>query len=73
MNAPNHLNCSETETHQFWTEASSLGLAPGSFPMTMETTMGNGQPFQLLRTEEDGNVLIYRQALGCIILRVFND
>lgn len=61
----------EVETHQFVAEASDLGLPPGEFPRRIDTNMGNGQPFvfQAFRAE----VAVYRQAFGCIVLRLLND
>jgi hypothetical protein len=62
----------ETEVHRFVTEASTLGLSPGSFPALLETELGNGLPFTRQRTRPDGSV-IYQQHFGCVQLVVFND
>jgi hypothetical protein len=67
----------ESEVHTFTAEASSLGLPPGEWPVSLETEIGNRQPF--IRTsrkiDADGDTMwvTYRQALGCVTLRVFND
>jgi len=67
----------EVEPHQFVAEASSLGLHPGEWPNKMFTFIGNGQPFcySFKKLTEDGDLayVSYRQALGCITLKVFND
>lgn len=72
----NHQNTTETSPHQFVTEASTLNLAPGNFPRTLKTNLGNGQPFVYSsREEHDGDLVavLYRQDLGCLTLRVLND
>lgn len=65
------------DVHRFCVEASSIGIRAGQpWPRTIETELGNGQPFTAFEVEsnEDGLVSIsYRQALGCIDLTVFND
>lgn len=61
----------EVELHVFATEASALGLAPGEVPRSLPTTLGNGLPF-VLQSADDG-AFEYRQQLGCIRLRVWND
>lgn len=67
----------ETEPHKFCTEASDLGLRPGEWPQTLHAPdLGNGLPLTLDHAEEkDGDLLWidYRQSLGIIRLRVFND
>lgn len=65
-------NASETSLHTFVTEASTLGLPPGKFPRTIETDLGNGQPFHYQFTNGDG-ALVYFQALGIITLHLLND
>lgn len=66
-------NALEIETHRWTIDASELGLAPGAaYPAQIETDLGNGQPF--IHTHFDGNQTAhYAQALGCLILKVFND
>ncbi len=71
-----HDNAHEQEAHQFVAFASDLGLAPGDFPATIETTLGNGQPFARGRVStKNGDVAAvdYRQLLGCVSLCVLND
>jgi hypothetical protein len=66
----------EHEVHQFAAEASSLGFPVGQFPEKILTDMGNGQPLILDSKKVcDGDLMwvVYRQALGCISLKVFND
>ena len=61
----------EYSVHEFVAEASTLRLPVGQFPNRLETNMGNGLPFLLWSATRD--YVIYRQANGCITLRVFND
>ena len=66
----------EYKVHHFMASASDLGMAPGEWPETIQTDIGNGQPF--LRVAEDVRdedlvCMIYRQFLGCIDLRILND
>jgi hypothetical protein len=71
------LNAHETEAHRFVAFAPEVGMAPGVFPETFETTLGNGRPFVKFRLEcrPDGEVIaaVYKQDMGCIVLRIFND
>jgi hypothetical protein len=69
-----------TQTGQqfsYCTEASTIGLHPGEWPERLETTLGNWQAF--VRDHEERNAageleaVVYKQALGCITLVVFND
>ena len=66
-----YAQVTETETHQFATEASTLGWKPGYWPKSIETDMGNKMPFNLVNF--DGEVARYVQTCGCITLSVFND
>ena len=66
--------------HDYTAEASSLGLPPGTWPSAFlfEEFLGNGQPFYRTTYHFEGrdNDLIavdYKQHLGCLTLRVFND
>lgn len=66
----------EVQPHQFWAEASELGLKPGEWPEQLTTEIGNGMP--LIRTSkkvEDGDLIYvrYHQANGCVDLRIMND
>lgn len=72
MRVEQSLRLPEFELHHFVVEASTLGLAPGQWPASIETDMGNGQPFVLGVVMSDGTH-IYQQALGCIALHVLND
>ena len=71
MTTVDYSQCFEHEVHIFCTEASMLGLPPGHFPPFIETTMGNGHAFQ--KVHSNGAIVTYRQAFGCLTLRVFND
>jgi hypothetical protein len=57
---------------RFTAEASELGLPPGQWPKTLETSLGNGQPFVLFSVH-DGGTRHYEQDKGCITLLVYND
>lgn len=66
----------EHEAHKFSLDASDLGLRPGEWPRVVDTTIGNRQPFLAqARETRDGDLLWvdYRQNLGCVTLRVYND
>ena len=70
------LDVHEYEIHKFSAEASTLGLRPGEWPVKIETDMGNKLPFVFSSKEVvDGDLcwVTYRQDLGCISLRVYND
>jgi len=69
----------ETDVHRFTAFASDIkehGFEVGQWPTTVPTTLGNGRPF-VRRTKhvEDGDIrwVTYRQEMGCLLLRVFND
>lgn len=62
----------EFETFRFCIDASELGIAPGAWPRTIATDIGNGQPFVFVRAKGE-EAVIYRQQLGCIELHVIND
>ena len=64
-------NAREHEVHQWSTEASDLRLPPGCWPGSISTELGNGQPF-IFQTF-DGKCAFYRQALGCLTLKIWND
>jgi hypothetical protein len=70
------LGVHEYEVHKFSGEASTLGLRVGEWPVKIETDMGNGLPFVFYDKKiDDGDLLwvTYRQDLGCISLRIYND
>lgn len=52
-------------------DASELGLPPGWFPGSFETTLGNKQPF--FRVSVDPECVVYSQSAGCLKLIVVND
>lgn len=64
-------NVHEYQLHTFSAEASELGWAPGHWPLSIDTDLGNGCPFLLIGRDE--YVARYRQSNGCITLDVFND
>ena len=53
-------------------EASDLGLPPGVWPNTIETTLGNGNPCELIGTQPDGTH-VYHQRFGVTRIAIFND
>jgi len=59
------------DPHHYITEASTLQIRPGKFPLQIDTAAGNGQPFVAVKTNEVG--ALYRQGNGCLELTVFND
>jgi hypothetical protein len=67
----------EFEIHKFSCEASDIGLPAGHWPEVFSTSIGNGQ--QLVRStkkvDDEGDLMwvTYRQLLGCISLRIYND
>lgn len=71
----------EHEIHRFTTFASDIyGSVPElreGFPRVIQTTLGNGQPLMGYRKKvnDDGDLLYvrYRQQLGCIEVKIFND
>jgi hypothetical protein len=66
----------EYEVHKFSVEASDIGLKPGEWPRTIETTIGNRMVFIAMRKEiRDGDLLWvdYLQGNGCVSLRIYND
>ena len=75
------LNALSTSTiHDYTAEASSLGLPPGKWPSAFlfAEYLGNGQPFYRTGYHFEGadNDLVavdYKQHLGCLTLRVYND
>lgn len=63
----------EARAHQFVTEASSAGFPPGIWPrvFTVTPSIGNGKEFTQISRSQDEHV--YKQVLGCVTIRVFND
>ena len=69
-------DCHEFETYRFSACASDIGLKAGDWPTSIETDLGNGQPFLRQSKKVDAGSLLwvtYAQALGCIFLRIYND
>lgn len=64
-------NATEDRFHNWVTEASTLGLKPGEIASSIETTLGNRQPFLVMRIDEDR--VTYLQDCGCLMLIVLND
>jgi hypothetical protein len=70
------LDVHEFETHRYSADASTLGIAPGKWPASIHTDLGNGMPFMMDHHEvKDGDLMWvrYHQANGCITLLVYND
>lgn len=58
-------------------EASELGLAPGSWPETLATDIGNKMPLIRIskKVDAEGDLLYvrYLQSNGIILVKIFND
>ena len=72
MNKVTEQNAIEVEVHRFVTDASDLQLPVGVWPQTLETNLGNGEPFVKIQLF-DGSCVKYLQRYGCVALIVFND
>jgi len=60
------------EYNTYAVEASELGFKPGTKPpVKIQTNIGNMLPF--VYSSFDGTAFIYKQNLGCCLLKVFND
>lgn len=67
---------SEFENGKYTAFASDLGMRPGEWPHKIPTSLGNKLDFVAEHTEvNDGDLqwVVYRQAAGCISLKIFND
>ena len=69
---------SASTVHDYTAEASSLGLPPGNWPSAFifAEHLGNGQPFYRTGYHIEAGDLVavdYKQHLGCLTLRVYND
>ncbi len=62
---------SEYTAHSFSADASELRWAPGFFPESIKTNIGNGMVF--IRESFDGFAMKYTQVCGCVTLTVYND
>lgn len=70
------LLCDPDNRTSFSIEASQLGLKPLEWPVTMLTTLGNGQPLRRSKVVHEGRELvavIYEQQMSPITVKVFND
>jgi len=66
-------NAREMSVHRWDADAAELGIPPGiEFPASIETDLGNGQPFQFQGYDGD-RAGFYKQAYGCLLLKVWND
>ena len=65
-------NAMEQPFYNWVTEASTLELPPGEWPLQIETTLGNGQPFIRAGQTED-ETRVYYPRRGCLKLTVFTD
>lgn len=61
----------ENQVHQFSAFASDLGIRCDQIPYAFETELGNGQ--LLMLHHNGGEMLIYKQQLGCVTFTLFND
>lgn len=62
---------SPNNEHDFYCEASDIGLPPGGWPRFLKTGLGNGQDF--VRQHWKDNGYLYHQQDGNIRLLVIND
>jgi len=64
---------------KFVSEASTLQWKPGELPPNIRTDMGNKQPFTLMHVNASDDCsggwesAVFKQAFGCLVLKVFND
>lgn len=68
----------DTDRHEYATEASTVGLAPGTWPDQIPTDLGNGQPLRkvaVIRNFDSGEIehVTYAQQAGLELVRIFND
>lgn len=60
------------DVHQYVTEASDARFPVGPWPQTFEVPgLGNGLPFVVV--EATPTDVLYRQQLGIVLIRVWND
>lgn len=64
-------NAQPTALYQWCAFASDLNLVPGQWPTVLPTNLGNGNNFYI--SEVTDGVTVYKQSLGCLVLRVYND
>lgn len=80
---PHEVSCfalTEGTVHSFTAEASTLGLPVGKWPaaFSFADMIGNGQPFyrtgyHVNPVDRDLLAVDYKQHLGCLTLRIYND
>jgi len=59
-------------SNHLFTEATTLGLAPGSYPERIDTELGNGKTLTLLRVDSD-QTAHYVQDEGYLEFTIFKD
>ncbi len=63
-----------TSIGRFFAEASDLELAPGEWPASIPTDLGNGMPFFVYQdTRAEDDCVLYRQELNTLFLLIRND
>ena len=64
---------------RFHMDASDIGLPPGTWPWTLETDLGNGQPFHWCDTQSgrEGDSYLWvdyeQNGIGRVEIRIYND
>jgi len=66
------FNATPAGLHSYVCDASSLCIPPGKWPFELKTNLGNGLPFIGIARHRNGDYARYRQANGCLELKVFN-
>lgn len=65
------------EFFMFAADASDLRLRPGQWPARIQTNLGNGEVLVAGRILEDAAREFagyeYKQSMGCITVRIYND
>ena len=72
-----HIHQDRDNQFEFYCFASDVEQFRAGFPRTVETNIGNGQPFvgRTKKVDSDGDIVYvrYTQQLGCYDLIVYND
>ena len=68
----NNEALTEVSPARFMAEAAELSWAPGDYPATISTNLGNGEDLILTEVSPLGDRK-YTQQFGCVTLEVFND
>lgn len=71
MNITSDMLYAEDEAYCYSADASDLRLAPGNWPCSLPTNIGNGLDF--IKTSVGDGFVRYDQAGGCVSLVIFND